>query len=562
VITGQGVESAPSARWWEWAGWGFPGSLGEVRFRDVAVILVVGFTVWGYVDVSRRGRIDGAHPEYHRTDFTVFTEAGAAFFDGRDPYRVTNPRGWSYIYPPLFALMMAPLSVLDTRAQVTIWYAVSVALGFGCYFESRRLWRLLGAPRGGGGGGGHQGLGLWAGGCAGLAVAMPAFHCLQHGQVAIALLYPLLLGFRLTLGGRSWWAWWLGGVVLAWPVVVKVIPALPVGFLLAQHWASALASGRPRAPGARGRAASVTLGVAFGGLLFALAVPAACIGWGENLRQLQTWSRKVATSQDMDRQSGSFNDSTMNQSLLNAAHLLSGRFHEPEPHLKAFAHEHWLAADMVAAHLRRVDVTTDRVAQATRAAVLALLLAVGLAAVSRYDAPGLAATFGLACVAILLVSPIAWSNYYVLLLPAVLFVPLWLEGRGLPRTARLLAACPAALTWAHYAAPRVTGAFGLLGLGTTAWFLAVCGLAVWTRPRTEGPAAPGARRVDNAHDLPSVGHRQAAAAGPSNLEQTADDGMPWALNLPLTNDTGSVSPFQGSGPRGAGLASQGNALGA
>ena len=73
------------------------------------------------------------------TDFTVFTEAGAALFDGRNLYRVTNPRGWYYLYPSLFALR-PPLSFLDSRSQVFIWYLISIASGFGCYDEACRIW--------------------------------------------------------------------------------------------------------------------------------------------------------------------------------------------------------------------------------------------------------------------------------------------------------------------------------------------------------------------------------------------------------------------------------------
>src|SRR5262245_38685895 len=74
----------------------------------VLALMVAGLILWGWVDVRKRGRIDPQNPENHRTDFTVYTEAGAAFFDGRDPYRVTNPRGWGYLYPPLFAMLVAP----------------------------------------------------------------------------------------------------------------------------------------------------------------------------------------------------------------------------------------------------------------------------------------------------------------------------------------------------------------------------------------------------------------------------------------------------------------------
>ena len=80
-----------------------------------------------------RGTVDPAEIWIHKTDFTVYTEAGAAFFDGRDPYAVTNPRGWKYLYPPLFAMLVAPLHALPPQAQVLVWFALSVWMLWGCY---------------------------------------------------------------------------------------------------------------------------------------------------------------------------------------------------------------------------------------------------------------------------------------------------------------------------------------------------------------------------------------------------------------------------------------------
>ena len=80
------------------------------------IVLLAAATVWGFVDVRRRGYPYPECPEEHRTDLTVYTEAGAAFFDGRKPYEVANPRGWTYLYPPLFALLLGPLaSLADAR---------------------------------------------------------------------------------------------------------------------------------------------------------------------------------------------------------------------------------------------------------------------------------------------------------------------------------------------------------------------------------------------------------------------------------------------------------------
>ena len=262
-----------------------PSTRPRVRERDVLVVLLVGLTVWFFLDVGPRGRISPNQAQLHRTDFTVYTEAGSAFFDGRDPYAVTNPRGWFYLYPPLFALMVAPISGLDSVTQVMIWYVLSVALGYGCYDEVRRLWRSWGE------GGPLSG---WIGVCAGLAVLLPCLECLQRGQMGIAMLYALLLGYRLVATAGGWRGEMVGGVVLAWAATVKLVPALPVCFLIGQSWSLALLPGGRSDD--RRRASALSGGVVVGVLLFLLMIPAAAIGWKANLTHLATWARKVATN--------------------------------------------------------------------------------------------------------------------------------------------------------------------------------------------------------------------------------------------------------------------------
>ena len=64
----------------------------------------------------------------------MYTEAGSAFFDGREPYEVPSPQcGLHYLYPPLFALLVSPLAALDFKSQVVVWYIISIVLVFGCY---------------------------------------------------------------------------------------------------------------------------------------------------------------------------------------------------------------------------------------------------------------------------------------------------------------------------------------------------------------------------------------------------------------------------------------------
>jgi hypothetical protein len=247
--------------------------------------------------------------------------------------------------------------------------------------------------------------------------------------------------------------------------------------------------------------------------LFVPVIPAACLGWTANLHHLDAWARKVATNQDVGQTAAFHIDSVSNQSLLNGAHLLSARLRKADPMLKRYASRHWMAAGRVAAHLRRTDVATQRIVLVLRGVVLAMLLALGLVVVVRRDLPGQAATFGLACLATLLVSPLAWGHYYVCLLPAMLFVPLWLSRRAGSTPVGLVAALPAVLTLAHYLAIRLTGPFGLLGLGTTLWFLAVCGLAVWSWAWTPQDAVPSRHRRTGIRVDPGIPPGLAARSG-------------------------------------------------
>jgi hypothetical protein len=91
--------------------------------------------------------------------------------------------------------------------------------------------------------------------------------------------------------------------------------------------------------------------------------------------------------------------------------------------------------------------------------------------------------FGLACVATLVISPIARGHYFMLLLPALPLLPLWFRREGMPRWAVASALAPPLLVTLHYVALDPFGRMGLLGLGTAAWYL-LSGLAVLLVSRT------------------------------------------------------------------------------
>jgi hypothetical protein len=471
-----------------------------VRFWHIAAWLVIGLGIWCLVDIGPRGRVIPGQLGLHRTDFTVFTAAGAAFFDGRDPYEVTSPRGWHYLYPPLFAILLAPLSQLDTESQVKLWFAFNGAMAFACYFEARRLWRIIG--------GGRSRLTTWIAVAAGVSTALPVLDCMQAGQLGIAILYFLMLGFRLVVSGRSRGRWFAGGVVLALPAVVKLIPAFPVLFLLAQVWGSVVRSPRGRRPA--GRAAFASGGVVAGILLFLLVVPAAFLGWRENLGHLRTWYGRVVSNEQVAAASNFNIRSYRNQSLANAVYLMG--------------HAGQTSGTQVAGTAGRI---ADPVVPVAMAGVLALLAFAGWAIGARRGRLDQAAAFGLACLATLLLSPISWGHYYMVELPALLCVPLWIERRGMPRLARGTAAVPPVVSWCYYLAQQPVGSWGILALGTAAWFLAATGLILWLhlageRARRDraamGPAhAPlpprphirVARPVARARSFPVASRRQA-----------------------------------------------------
>ncbi len=253
--------------------------------------MALAMAIWGATDVRLRAVVDPNDTGLHKTDFTVYTEAGAAFFDGRDPYAVTNLRGWGYLYPPLFAILVAPLHALHSEAQAMVWFALSVLMLWGCHRECVRIARVVMpdepersvffGP-----------LPDWLGWATTVAVTLPALNCLQRGQVGVAKMYLLMLGFRLLIEGRSAARSFLAGGILALPIVLKITPLVPVSFALFVQLVAAWHN--PRRPVALGRAGACATGVAFGLIVCVFLLPAGLIGWRANLHHLDTWLDKVA----------------------------------------------------------------------------------------------------------------------------------------------------------------------------------------------------------------------------------------------------------------------------
>jgi Glycosyltransferase family 87 len=441
------------------------------------VALVIGLVIWGLTDVRRRGRADPQHPEGHKTDFTVYTIAGETMYYGGNPYTVANLRGWKYVYPPLFALLVAPLSDFDSQTQVMVWFAVSLLLGWGCLRECVRIARvaLPDEPRRGPFGP----IPTWVGAAAVTAAAVPALNCLQRGQMGVAVLYFLLLGFRLLVECQSMGRAFMAGVVLALPIVLKATPLLPVAFVLVQQAAAAWFSAGPKSRWIR--PGFSLAGAAFGLIAFLLFVPAALIGWQANLQHLGTWWNTVARQEEgaLKQDYAGDNSTEKNQSLTNAVHRFGNwAAGDPQPISGT-----WPAVLPVTGADWPMDgPLVTALLLAVRGGVGCLLLAVGYRTARAGDTLGLAVGFSLAYLATLIVCQIARGHYFVIWLPTVMFTSVWLVRQNRPRSAAWHAIIPAVLVITHYVFLGSAGSIGLLGLGTAAWYMSACVTVLRTNP--------------------------------------------------------------------------------
>jgi len=463
-------------------------------------ILAIALGVWGLTDIRSRAKTDPQNLAAHRTDLTVYTVAGAAMFDGRDPYAVTNPRGWHYLYPPLLAILVSPLAMLDSQWQGVLWYAISILAAWGCYTESQRIWRWLRWSNTSGASGPLRKstansatkqasvavpVGFFC--FAGATVLLPALNCLQRGQVGIILTYLLFLGFRCVLTSRTLWPALIGGIVLALPIAIKVIPALPVVclclLLLAaaglHHWDAPLTR----------RAVGISSGVAVGLLLFFFVIPSVLIGPTTNSKLLNTWVTNVMLN-DNGKSDDDFSIHVKrNQSLTNAlyrlgnwtayayAHAPDDRLFDAETPVDSQTHDITMPMD---------TVWLSRSVRMLQLGLLALLFGAGWNAARDDNAWAVAAVFALACLLMSAISPIFRGHYYVLWLPAAWIVPVYVWQYGSQRLAVVLSISACALTWIHYLLLPSAGRLGVLGLGATIWYIVATISVLRTKPIARG----------------------------------------------------------------------------
>lgn len=84
-------------------------------------------------------RRSGSDPKVYSNDFNVFYHASREALAGSDPYQSRLGDWTPYLYPPLLALLLAPLALLPLQAAAYVWFLINAASAIGAAWLSTRL---------------------------------------------------------------------------------------------------------------------------------------------------------------------------------------------------------------------------------------------------------------------------------------------------------------------------------------------------------------------------------------------------------------------------------------
>ncbi|SCK15347.1 glycosyltransferase family 87 protein [Vogesella sp. LIG4] len=203
-----------------------------------------------------------AWSDIQRTDYTVYTAAGQALLNHGDLYSAQNVRGWKYVYPPPFALLMVPFARMSLASGALLWYLLEIAAIAAVSIMSVRLLPATVPDR-------HKDL-LYGLPLASLCVILVsgAMRC----QASVFMFALMVATFYLHFRGRPIAA----GASLAGAILMKVFPAVLVAyFIWRRQWRVLLAT-----------AASL--------LVMGLLLPGLALGWRQNLHDDARWVEVVA----------------------------------------------------------------------------------------------------------------------------------------------------------------------------------------------------------------------------------------------------------------------------
>ncbi len=251
-------------------------STGPLRLweRGLVVLLLLVTVAFGVVVEYRT-----AFLKRRMGDLGCYLRAAWAVRTGADLYAVMDDNGWHYNYPPLLAILAAPLAdppagvdragMAPWPVSAAIWYVLNVAcLVLGVHWLATALERTLAVP----------GLRDQPRGCRRwwalrvipvLVCLVPIGHTLMRGQVNLQLL-ALLCGAAagLLLGQR-----FRAGLCLAGMICVKVFPAYLLVYPLWRRDGRCLA----------GCAAGLVVGLG--------VVPLAVFGPEQTVAHYRTWAK-------------------------------------------------------------------------------------------------------------------------------------------------------------------------------------------------------------------------------------------------------------------------------
>lgn len=129
--------------------------------------------------------------------------------------------GQSYKYPPLLAILFAPITLLSCASATLVWRIMTLAFWGACAFAlTRAPWRVPGR--------------WWAfAGCALVALYLPLIDGMLLGQIHLLILASCLAGVALVARRREF----SGGALLAAGAWIKFVPGAIAGYyLLTGRW--------------------------------------------------------------------------------------------------------------------------------------------------------------------------------------------------------------------------------------------------------------------------------------------------------------------------------------
>ena len=224
----------------------------------ILLLLIIGLVEFSMVYRAAWGPID-------RTDYTVFKVAGQALLDGSSIYDAKNSRGWYYVYPPPFAILMVPFAKMSVALGALIWYLLEVA---SLYFAAKMAFSLIKpltlSPINK-----NRHFFLFA---LSIGLALPVMVTgAMRGQTSAFVILLIVASFYFCARQRHL----LSGTTLAAAVLIKVTPiTLLIYFIVKRQW-------------------KVLQATVFAMIILGVALPSTVIGWNATKQLYGEWVEVV-----------------------------------------------------------------------------------------------------------------------------------------------------------------------------------------------------------------------------------------------------------------------------